>query len=221
VGISSKEPKDQPTVIAKRCVPGEIEDQELLDEMLSQGQFVVLAHPIWSRMEPAEVEQLQGFHAIEVFNTICERKCHTGHAEVYWDLLLQKGRRVFGVASDDTHGKTKKSDRFGGWVMVKAETCTHKDITDSLRAGNFYSSMGPEIYDWGIDEGDIYIKCSPCDEIHFITYPRRGSSHYHEDGPLTGAEHKLSGNEDYVRVECIDSEGNVAWTNAVFLKDYR
>lgn len=77
--------------------------------MRSDGQFVVLAHPHWSRMTPSEVMSLTGFNAIEVFNTGCERLMHAGRADLYWDLLLQSGRRVWGVACDDTHGKTQKA----------------------------------------------------------------------------------------------------------------
>lgn len=217
VGISSKCAESQPVVQVEPCVPGEITDQELVDEMKDAGEFVVLAHPIWSRMEPEEVISLEGYDAIEIFNTGCERLCHAGHAEVYWDMLLRRGRRVYGIACDDTHGKTRKSDRFGGWIMVKAMTCSHNDIMKALRAGDFYSSTGPTIYDWGIINDQIYIKCSPCKEVHFITYPPRGAANYKEDKPLTEVTHKLCGKELYIRAECIDEKGNIAWTNPIYL----
>lgn len=220
VGLTPKDAQQQPVVEEKRCVPGEITDQQLLDQMKAADQFVVLAHPIWSRMEPDEVLSLQGFDAIEVFNMGCERLCHAGHAEVYWDMLLRTGRRVYAVACDDTHQKTKKSDRFGGWIMLCAPQLAHQDILQALRQGNFYSSMGPVIYDWGINDGHLYIQCSPCKEVHFVTYPPRGMANYSDEtGLLTHVTHQLRGGEVYLRAECIDQEGNVAWTNAVFMED--
>lgn len=220
VGLTSLDAGAQPVLEAPRCVPGETTDQELVDQMKAQGQFVILAHPLWSRMEPEEVRALQGFDAIEVFNTGCERLCHAGHGSVYWDMLLREGRRIYGVACDDTHQKTTQSDRFAGWVMACAAGHNHREILEALEQGHFYSSMGPQIQDWGVEGGKLYIECSPCKEVHFITYPPRGSAHYTSDrGLLTQASHSLRGGEMYVRVECIDQEGNVAWTNAVFLED--
>jgi len=220
VGISSKSAERQPVKEALPGIPGENSEQQLVDDMLAEGEFVILAHPIWSRMEPWEVMSLKGYHAIEIYNTGCERLCHAGHAEVYWDMLLRSGRRVYGIACDDTHGKTRKSDRFGGWVMVKANSCSHDEIMRALYSGNFYSSMGPEIYDWGIDDDTVYIECSPCEEVHFITYPPRGMAYYKEDRPLTKVTYRLKGWENYIRAECIDEKGKVAWTNAIFLEDY-
>ena len=196
----------------------EITNQQLVDEMVAEGQFTILAHPQWSRMSPQEVLDLQGFHAIEVFNTGCERLMHAGRADLYWDLLLQSGRKVWGVACDDTHGKTAKSDRFGGWIVVRAEDRTVSAILEEIKGGKFYLSQGPQIEDWGMEEnGRIYFKCSPSQEIHIITYPTRGCSYYAADGEnLTEVTYSLKGGEKYIRIECIDRDGHSAWTNPYF-----
>ena len=167
-------------------------------------------------MTPSEVLELEGFHAVEVFNTGCERLMHAGRADLYWDLLLQTGRRVWGVACDDTHGKTAKSDRFGGWVMVKAEK-NLSSILEEMKNGTFYFSQGPRIEDWGVEDGRISFKCSPCKEIHITTYPTRGASYYAEDGQsLTEVSYPLKNGETYIRIECIDENGQTAWTNPHF-----
>lgn len=195
----------------------EITNQQLVDEMVAEGQFTILAHPRWSRMTPDEVLNLSGFHAIEVFNTGCERLMHAGRADLYWDLLLQSGRKVWGVACDDTHGKTAKSDRFGGWVMVRAKERTVAAVLEEMKSGMFYLSQGPQIEDWGMEDGRIYFKCSPCKEIHVTTYPARGGSFYAEDGKsLTEVSYTLKGGEQYILCECIDHDGNTAWTNPHF-----
>lgn len=215
-GLFSTEPDFQPRKERKYEVC-EISNQQLVDEMVAEGQFTVLAHPHWSRMTPDEVLNLKGYHAIEVFNTGCERLMHAGRADLYWDLLLESGRKVWGIACDDTHGKTAKSDRFGGWIMVRAEERTAPSILEAVQKGEYYLSQGPEIQDWGREENVIYFRCSPCKEIHVTTYPTRGGSYYAEEGQtLTEIAYSLKGGEKYIRIECIDESGNTAWTNPYF-----
>lgn len=194
----------------------ELTDQQLVDQMYADGQFVTLAHPVWSRMEPDELMALDHFHAIEVYNNGTEHLCHGGNAELYWDLLLRHGRHVFATASDDVHGP---DDLFGGWLCVKAAAHTPKAILDALFSGAFYASSGPEIYDFGLQDGSAYVTCSPCREIHFVTYPPRGKSFFAQAGAeLENSIHPLTWRESYVRVVCVDFEGRCAWTQAIFFK---
>lgn len=216
VGLSGRPAGEQKAFSMERPDPSEVTVQQLTDSMRADGQFVVLAHPVFSRMEPAEISNLTGYQAIEVFNMGCERICHAGRADVYWDMLLRAGRRVLGIACDDTHGKTQKSDRFGGWISVNAREKSGPAIMEAVGDGNFYSTMGPEIYDWGIEDGAVYVCCSPVKEIHFVTYPPRGAARYAGENMMTGDRYELKGSEAYVRVECVDAFGNTAWTNPAF-----
>lgn len=219
VGLFPADTQDELAVRRERGNPETMSMQDLVDEMRGEGQFTVLAHPVWSRMEPEEVRALHGFDAIEVFNTGTERLCHAGHAEVYWDMLLREGRRVLGIACDDTHGKTAKSDRFGGWIMVNAPELTREAILDALRAGSFYASSGPALHDVSVEDGVVHVACSPCSEVHVITYPPRGKAHYAQEAPIEALDYPLKGGERYVRVECIDERGNAAWSNPIFLDE--
>ena len=195
----------------RKYTSDELTDQQYIDMMRKDGQFVTLAHPVWSRMEPEEVAALHGFHAIEVYNNGTENLCHAGHAEIYWDMLLRRGTRVFATASDDTH---EICDLYGGWICVKAAEKTRKAVMDALFKGMFYASSGPVIYDFGTDGDEVYITCSPCREIHMVSYPSRGKSTFALG--QTEASFKLTGREKYVRLECIDRDGRAAWTNPIF-----
>ena len=198
----------------RRYSSKELTDQALIDMMREDGQLVMLAHPVWSRMEPEEIAALRGYHAIEVYNNGTEHLCHGGNAEVYWDLLLRRGIRVFATASDDVH---VPDDLYGGWIWVKAVERSKSAILDALRHGFYYSSSGPTIYDFGMEEDQVYVSCSACREIHFVTYPPRGKSFFAEQGKsLMDASHKLTGRESYVRVVCVDENGRSAWTNPIF-----
>lgn len=216
VGVTPND-KECTGYLCKRYSEEELSEQELVDMMRADGQFVMLAHPIWSRMEPEEVLSLKGFHAIEVFNNGTEHLCHGGNAEIYWDMLLRRGRRVFATASDDVH---VTDDLFGGWVCVKAARRDPVAILEALFAGAFYSSAGPVIHDFGMEDGKVYISCSDCREIHFVTYPTRGRSFFAEGNTsITEAAHVLNGSETYARVVCVDSDGRSAWTNPIFPGD--
>lgn len=213
VGVASvgKEDTNYP---CKRYSCAELTDQQLIDMMHEDGQFVMLAHPIWSRMEPDEVLKLDGFNTIEVYNNGTEHLCHGGNGETYWDMLLRHGKRIFATAIDDVH---VFDDLFGGWVWVKAAQRSPQAIMDALFSGAFYASTGPVVHDFGMNEDNVYLSCSECREIHFVTYPPRGKSYFAESGErLTEAFHTLSGREAYVRAVCVDTSGHSAWTNPIF-----
>lgn len=200
--------------VCKKYSIEELSSQGLINMMARDNQFVVIAHPVWSRMEPEEIAGLKGYHAIEVYNNGCENLCHAGHAEIYWDYLLRRGIKVFATACDDTH---HPQDACGGWIWVKAKKKTYPAIFEALFEGQFYASNGPVITDFGADNNEVYVFCSECREIHFVTYPVRGKSFFAKtDLPLTTATYTRKGNEKYIRVECIDYTGHTAWTNPIY-----
>ncbi|MEA5012447.1 MAG: CehA/McbA family metallohydrolase [Angelakisella sp.] len=205
--------KAQPDYECRRYSKQERTDQQIVDMMHKDGQFVTLAHPVWSRMHPEEVLALDGLSAIEVYNNGTEHLCHGGNAEVYWDLLLQQGKRVFATASDDVH---TPDDLFGGWVWVKSEARTAQAIMDALHAGYYYASSGPQIFDFSVEDGKASLSCSPCRSIHFVTYEPRGRSFFARGEPLTRAEFQLKGRKAYVRAVCIDAQGHSAWSQPIF-----
>ena len=50
------------------------------------------------------------------------------------------------VAGDDAHFHNGDLDAFGGYVMVKSESLEPESLLGALKAGEFYSSQGPRIY---------------------------------------------------------------------------
>lgn len=200
----------------RQYIKDELTDQQMVDMMVDDGQFTVLAHPVWSHMCPEEVLSLHHFHALEVYNNGAEHLCHGGNAEIYWDLLLQEGQRVFATASDDVH---EPQDLFGGWIWVKAAERSKEAITDALFSGTFYASSGPIIYDFGLKNGEVYLNCSECRAVHFVSYYSKGESFFAKPGiPLTEAHHALCGDEIYCRAVCVDQEGYCAWTQPIFFE---
>ena len=213
VGLSAAE-KNHTDYLCKRYSAAELTDQQMIDMMREDGQFVTLAHPVWSRMKWEEILSLKGYHAIEIYNNGTEHLCHSGNAELLWDLLLREGKKLLATAVDDVH---VAEDLYGGWIWVKAADRSKSSILDALHSGAYYSTSGPVIHDFGTDDGQVYLSCSACREIHFVTYSPRGKSFFaNGDTLLTQAAWSLTGRESYVRAVCVDANGRSAWTNPIF-----
>ena len=198
--------------------------QALIDEMNQRGYMVMINHPFWSRIEYDEILPLRGIFAVEVFNYCSQILENMGESNVCWDALLRNGMRLWGTATDDNHNAypldNVRCDSFGGFIMVKAESLTQEDICSALAAGSFYSSMGPEIYDFYVEDGEVVFRCSPCRHI-YLNGDRRQIRDAHasigDTQGITELRCPLYGSEMYVRGECYDFQGRKAYTNPIWL----
>ncbi len=197
--------------------------QEVIDDMQSNGNLVVYNHPEWSMNHFQHLEQLNGYFALEIYNQESELNPHSSYGTAYWDYVLRQGKRVFGVAADDSHAYDEEAvikDFLGGWVMVQAAELTHQAIVGSLKQGCFYSSTGPEIYALSVEDGSVKVECSECKFIQFKSFEERGNILHQKDAsPITAGQMKLPDDILYVRVECVGFDGNVAWSNPIFVDD--
>lgn len=186
------------------------EFQPYLDEVHARGNLTLYCHPEWS-YTPAEVfMQLKGNFGMEIWNTGCAEENHMDTNAAYWDQILGEGIRLWGVATDDGHPMTHHCR---GWVMVDADNDV-PSILDALKDGRFYSSTGPEIYDFYVEDGVAKIECSPAESVEFISWmshPRVVNGE-----ALTSAEAKISANARFIRASVIDKDGHRAWTNPIF-----
>jgi hypothetical protein len=179
------------------------------------ANIVIYAHPVWSRTEPEILMELSGYDAIEIWNHECEYCSNSGNATYHWDYLLKKGRKVNAIACDDRHKEDDRST--GGYIMVQAESLDNMAIAEAIKEGNYYSSTGPEIYEFYIDGGRIYARGSEVKKISFMTNARNKSYSGESVGDsINRAEHKLTGDETYVRLELLDFNGNRAWSNPIY-----
>lgn len=193
--------------------------QKLVNNLNDHGMNAMICHPLGSREECDDINNIDNVFALEIFNSYTESNKGRGVATTYWDEILRSGTRVWGVASDDAH-KYNFFDTTVSFIMVKADSLNFEGINKALEAGEFYSSNGPRIRDFYIEDGVCHVECSPVKSIYFITYETRGGSvHAKQWEILDSASYKLKGDEDYVRVECVDEFGRCAWSNPIFLKD--
>lgn len=197
------------------------EAQKLNDALRERGLLTTYNHPIWSKVSEEAVCYIENLWAVEIYNYNTVNESGTGYNTTFWDRMLRTGKRVHGFASDDNHNEGFFPDSGGGFVVVNAEELTHEAIVRNLQSGNFYSSSGPKIMDWGVRDGNVYVECSPVNRVNFIcgnrvNYGGTVMGRERED-EVTVAEYELQGDETYVRIECVDKYGYTAWSNALFM----
>jgi hypothetical protein len=101
--------------------------------------------------------------------------------------------------------------------MVKSETNDPTALLAALKAGDYYSSSGPEIYDFVVEPGErLRLRCSPANRIFLIGGPAQYQT-VGEQG-ITEAEFDLSSwTSPYARILVRDDAARKAWTNPVWL----
>jgi hypothetical protein len=190
---------------------------EAMKKWWDRGAFAFMAHPHWSLDGTDTLEAMSFLPAVEVFNyaTSTEEGIR-GNSQLYWDRLLLKNRAVLGVATDDSH--RPGLDSGGGWVMVKANALTAKNIVNALRNGQFYFSSGPSLEDVYSDrEGNLHVQCSPVKYIRALSSVGRVAqvTAPHEES-LKKAVLKWDWSKaPFVRIECVDEIGRTAWSQGV------
>jgi hypothetical protein len=185
---------------------------------MAAGAFVAAAHPAWYGLTEGDILSLGPIHAIEVFNGTSVDHNDRADSWSITDLLYTRGHRYTACATDDAHCNPDRADFMLGWVWVKSETLTPAALLESLKAGDYYSSTGPQIYDIEVVPGEkVVVTCSPAERI-FIT--GSGPSAFISHGPgIRKAEFSLRRwKSQYLRVVVRDSKGGRAWSNPVWLE---
>ena len=115
--------------------------QEVVDWIAANGGVPYLAHTYWSGLRTEQWEACEGLVGIEVWNAGCELEVGRGDASLHWDEALERGRGLFGLATDDSHHPGY--DSAFAWTMVRAPERTQEAVLEALRTGAFYGSTGP------------------------------------------------------------------------------
>ncbi len=194
----------------------QLEYQKYLDDIHAKKNLTVYCHPEWSGTGARDFEKQKGNFAMEIWNSGSVEWHDIDKDAMYWDELLGQGIRIYGVANDDMHSHPQMGC---GWIMVRADKNINS-IFHALEAGAFYSSCGPEIYNFYVDGNVAYVDCSPVKKIRLHSDMHPTKLVKDDSGNLTHAEFALDvwpGLYDYVRATVIDADGKYAWTNPIFL----
>ena len=188
---------------------------DLAQRARDNGAFVVIVHPHWSGMTETDARTITAAHAIEIYNHGCVIDNDRGEGFVTLEHLLNEGRRLNLIATDDAHFHTP--DHFGGWVMVKALENTPETLLEALKAGQFYSSTGPEIHDIRITKRTVEVDCSTVATI-IVQGQGSATATLHGEAMTTGglSRHRLA-DSPWIRISIIDHAGKRAWSNPFWI----
>lgn len=196
-------------------LPGET-GASLAQRALQAGAFVSAPHPGWYSLSEADVLSLGGIHAVEVFNGTAIDDNDRADGWYLVERLLATGYRYLPLAADDAHFSPERDDVLQGWVWVKSEKLTQEAVLSALKAGDYYSSTGPQIYCIEVIPGEkVVVECSPVSHI-FVT-GRGGNFASAQGTSLMRAEIPLDGfSGPYCRITVRDSLGKRAWSNPIW-----
>ena len=188
---------------------------------------VSINHPNFGwALSAADLDGGKGAHLIEI---------HNGHymvnnaggggqpgAEALWDSMLSAGIRIFGVASDDVHQLkqpwSKASARPGqGCVVVRASRLTPESILAALAAGDFYASTGVELTDVQATPTQLTISVKEQPFARYTIQFIGQGGRILTEAIASPATYDITGSEGYVRAKILDSNGQTAWTQPVFV----
>jgi hypothetical protein len=173
------------------------------------GAFVGIAHPQWYGLDANDGHALDAAHAVEIYNHTCEMLSARPDGVALFDQLLTEGRRLTGFASDDAHFHV--NDAFGGWIHVKAESLTPEALLESLKAGRYYASQGPQIHAIALDNNTLRVGTSPARSI-VVAGPGSKARQVHGGG-IVEAEFDLAPFAgSWCRLVVTDMDGKRAWT---------
>ncbi|MFB2531621.1 PHP domain-containing protein [Paracoccus sp. p3-h83] len=190
---------------------------QIAQRAVDAGAFVAIAHPQWSGLTLADAQAVTAAHAVEVYNHGCAIGADRADGFAIADLLLTQGRRLSLIATDDAH--FTEPDHFGGWVMVKATENTPEALLAALKAGQFYSSQGPELRGITVSRDLVTVRASA---VETVIVQGAGTGAVAVHGPsMTEARVKIArlGDSPWLRVTVIDAAGRRAWSNPIWRDD--
>ena len=213
---------DYPRVYNTECV------NDMIKKAKEGGFYVIYNHPTWSLEQYPDYIGYEGMDAVELLNFSSYRDGYDEYNPHVYEDLLKAGRRISAVYSDDNHSRDFEdamTDLCGGFVMIKAERLDYKTITEAMKRGDYYASMGPEIKEAYIEDGKLYVKTSPVRQICMnYGYRAKGIKKAKKGETITEAVIDIRADvaeaeDTYFRISLIDSEGNHADSRAYFFDE--
>ena len=204
-----------------------------LAEIRAAGGIAQVNHPNWKwsvRLEdllglPDDTlfEIWNGHPAINNLGGADEDGNIAPSAEALWDSLLSKGRRIWGVAADDSHyfyhlAETPGPKPGQAWVVVRADQLGAESITAAMARGDFYSSTGVVIDEITSTGGAVSLQLNGQPSgPRFLTKFIGREGRVLAEVPGLHPRYAIKGDEGYVRAHVTDSNGLQAWTQPVFV----
>jgi hypothetical protein len=140
--------------------------------------------------------------------------------EEVWDRLLTGGKLMYGIAVDDAHHFKRPWDPTAsspghGWVYVQAAALEPRALVTALEEGRFYASTGVVLEAIEATATSLRVAVKPTGLSKYrLQFIGRGGRLLREM-TTSDAQYTFGGDEGYVRVKVIESNGAVAWTQPI------
>jgi hypothetical protein len=180
------------------------------------GAFIGMAHPAASLLTLADAESLDAAHAMEVYNAVSAWE-ERGDSWHLFDAMQSRGHRLSAYAADDAHFQPQDPPGGAAWVQVRARSLEPTQLLAALKAGDYYSSTGPELHDVTVAGDRVTVRCSPASRI-LVTGGVPGKQVLAGDGLTEGALPLTMFQGTYFRVTVVDAAGGRAWSNPTWLR---
>ncbi len=190
-----------------------------IDKIHRVGGVADIAHPAWSMNTVEQLKRAEKADYTEIFNSVSNlpRNCRPYSGEVI-DKCAAQGLVFKTAGVDDTHWY--REDFASSFIYLMAEECSPEAVLDALKQGNFYASQGPRLSVFR--DGDyITVDLPKEDDIEIVTFftDTVWTSERSVVGEnLSHIEHRLDGNETFVRVEVRNTHGEIGWSQIITLK---
>lgn len=203
-------------VNANAVIEPDPERQAIIDNINGQGGFAIMNHPNWGEnfvhCSQAELEMLRNYDGIEIYNGVSERVEGNAMATDRWDMLLSKGRRVWGFGNDDCH---EPWDFEIAWNAVFAEDQCAESLIAAMREGRFYVSTGVHIDAIHADEHCLTVESKDTQCFRIVC------DHGRVLDTVVGARLEFvppyQAPFSYFRIECYGFGTRMAWTQPCFI----
>jgi hypothetical protein len=198
-----------------------------IDGVRSAGGMAQINHPNFGwALTADQIAQVKNVWLLEIFNghPLVNNMGGGGFpsAEAIWDSVLTKGKLIYGIADDDVHtvrnlGDRKSATPGHGWIMVRSSKLALPEMLDALVRGDFYSSTGVELEEFtpSLKSISIKVKAERSSKYRIQFIGKNGTVLKESIEPT--ATYTVKGNERYVRVKVIESNGKMAWTQPVII----
>ena len=130
-----------------------------------------------------------------------------------WDMLLHKGRKLWGFANDDSH---RPEDVELAWNVVQSKQRTAKGVLEALVAGRFYGSTGVEIEQIAVHGRTIHVSAPNAQRI--VVVSNAGKRETHVDAKEITFHVPEEAKYRYVRFECYGPGESMAWTQPFWIQ---
>jgi hypothetical protein len=148
---------------------------------------------------------------------VCRWLNGKGEGTVYWNAMLERLADTLAFAVDDAHLRPEHPGWDGGWIMVNAPCRSRQAIQSAIRAGNFYSTCGPEFRAIECEGDSVAIRTSEVQFVRLVGPAHKGKRIGSFDGTLLrDAAFEIPQDWPYVYLELEDNRGRRAWTNSLF-----